>query len=66
MYCKFCGGYMQGENITNSQNSKKYQGFYNCTRCGAICDGRYEDSKNGRITIEEKWWNPKTKQYDEN
>ena len=59
--CKFCGNMMMGEFETNSQNSRKFKAFYICHKCGAICDGEYEESKNGRKTIREKWYEPKKK-----
>lgn len=64
-FCRYCGSEMLGEFETNSQNSQKFKAFYNCPKCGSFCDGEYWESKKEKRTINEKWLNPKTKEFEE-
>lgn len=63
-YCKYCGEFMRTDNETSPYDSSKYRSFSSCAKCGAVCEGKYKDVRNGVEVIEEKWWNPKTKQYE--
>lgn len=63
--CKYCNSEMLGEHETNRHNSHRYKGFFTCPKCHAVCDGEYLDSKLGMQILNEKWWNPKSNEFEE-
>lgn len=58
MLCKYCQVEMMSEYETNPHNSRRYKAFFVCPQCKSVCDGEYEDTKMGKRTFFEKWWNP--------
>lgn len=54
---------MMGE-FESGRNSKSYTAFYNCTTCKAMCDEKVVAFR-GRTERKERWFNPKTKEFEE-
>lgn len=61
--CKYCNNIMIGE-YESGRNDKSYTDFFHCPKCNATCDEKVSEYR-GRIERKEKWFNPKTKKFEE-
>ena len=62
--CRYCNSVMLSEYETG-RNSKSYIAFHNCPKCQAVCDEKVIVYRNGKKEETERWFNPKTKQFEE-
>ena len=64
--CKFCHSTMICENDKVSQRSR-YLRTCVCPNCSAVFECEYEEQKAGqRKVIRSRWWNPATKEFENN
>lgn len=64
--CKFCNHIMECENVTDPRNPRHYHSFSHCTVCQADLTAEYISEKDGTRCISSRWWNPKTRKFEDN
>lgn len=58
--CRYCNSLMYSEYETLRNKSHRF--FYNCPNCKSVYEG-IKDKNN--IIIEQRWWNPDKKEFEE-
>lgn len=62
--CKYCNTSMMSEYETLS-GGNHYKFFYNCPKCGSICEGERKTKGQNVLINKIRWFNPETKQFEE-